>query len=281
MNNTVKEYMEAHDLQTRDATDVIEEFSDELAKMTGKCIDIGCGPASVTRKLLMPRMPPNVHIVGGDISKKMVEFAKQTHSDEERLSFIELDVEVEKIPKDLICAFDNVVSFYCLHWCQDTRKAFENIYQILRPGGRGLVLFLAYNDGFDSYLRIAEVPQYKSYMTDVEKYVPYFQHCDNPRAKMKKMLEEVGFKVLHCSLREKTFVYKSLEILKKHVVAVNPFINRMPEDIGEKFEKDLLREIVSGKISFANKNNGSKEEEKVLDRYYVLIAHFEKPDIGK
>ena len=44
------------------------------------------------------------------------------------------------------------------------RKVFDNIYQILRPGGKALVLFLASNSGFDAYLDVAKNPKYKTYM---------------------------------------------------------------------------------------------------------------------
>ncbi|XP_023245717.1 juvenile hormone acid O-methyltransferase-like [Copidosoma floridanum] len=273
--NDVKGYMEAHELAAHEDADLIEEFSDELAKMTGKCIDIGCGPASVTRKLLMPRLPPNVHIIGADISKEMVEFAKQTHSDEKRLSFIELDAEAEKIPKELICAFDNAVSFFCLHWCQNTRRAFENIYQILRPGGRALVLYVAYHKIFDCYLRIAQMSQYKPYMTEVTKFIPKFQHCDSPTVQMKKILEETGFKVLHCSLRKKTYIFRNLEIAKKHFVAANPFISKMPENVGKEFGNVLAREFAS------KKNKELNEEEEVLDLHHLLIIYLEKPEREK
>jgi SAM-dependent methyltransferase len=60
-------------------------------------------------------------ISGSDISKKMIDFAKDTHANEKRLSFIELNIEVDELPSNLINAFDNAVSFYCLHWCQNTR----------------------------------------------------------------------------------------------------------------------------------------------------------------
>lgn len=60
----VQEYVETHQLQTRDANDVIEEFGDEIAKMKGKCLDIGCGPAAVTRKLFMPKLPAEATVVG-------------------------------------------------------------------------------------------------------------------------------------------------------------------------------------------------------------------------
>ena len=60
-------------------------------------------------------------------------------------------------------------------------------------------------------------------------------------------------------------------------MAVNPFIDRIPEDMREQFKDDILRDIISSKISFVNTDNGTKEERKILDRYYVLIAYFKKP----
>jgi hypothetical protein len=62
--NGVQDYIEAHDLQTRDAADTIEEFGDEIHAMHGKCIDIGCGPATVTWELFMRKLPADATVVG-------------------------------------------------------------------------------------------------------------------------------------------------------------------------------------------------------------------------
>lgn len=44
------------------------------------------------------------------------------------------------------------------------RRTFENVYKLLQPGGKALLMFLGWNDGFDAYERLAKYPQYKSYM---------------------------------------------------------------------------------------------------------------------
>ena len=62
--NGVTEYVEAHEMQRRDAADVVEEFTDEILQMRGKCIDIGCGPATLTRELLLPKLPPRSSVLG-------------------------------------------------------------------------------------------------------------------------------------------------------------------------------------------------------------------------
>lgn len=62
--DSVEEYIDSSDLQRKDSLDVIEEFSDEIAKMHGRCIDIGCGPGSLTKDVLLPRLPPDAVVVG-------------------------------------------------------------------------------------------------------------------------------------------------------------------------------------------------------------------------
>lgn len=44
------------------------------------------------------------------------------------------------------------------------RKAFDNIYKLLRPGGKGLFMLLSWNDGFDVYKKLYANPRYRPYM---------------------------------------------------------------------------------------------------------------------
>ena len=59
-----EEYENASKFQHRDATEVIEEFEKEISGMKGKCIDIGCGPGTVTEKLILPKLSPEAELVG-------------------------------------------------------------------------------------------------------------------------------------------------------------------------------------------------------------------------
>ncbi|KAK0170944.1 hypothetical protein PV328_008720 [Microctonus aethiopoides] len=236
-------YTVAHDLQRRDASDIVEEFTDELAAMHGTCIDIGCGPGNITNDLILTKLPNDANIIGVDISNSMIKKAQENHNNEKRLKFFPLNIETDCFPITEIEKYDSAVSFYCLHWCQNMRKTLNNIYKLLRPGGHGLVMFLSYNDGFEAYKRIQNNPRFKMYLEDTMKYVPAFQNCSNPRAIMKKLLEETGFEVLHCSNREKTYIYESIETLQNHIIAVNPFVHRMPDDIKNEYVNEITKEI--------------------------------------
>ncbi|KAI4489447.1 hypothetical protein M0802_011119 [Mischocyttarus mexicanus] len=272
----VDEYLNASKFQYRDTLEIVEEFQKELAEMHGRCIDIGCGPGLVTNELILPRLPRESVIVGADISNAMLEHAKKNYRDNLRLSFLHLDIETSNLPEEQIERYENVVSFYCLHWCPNTRLAFENIYKLLRPGGKALIMFLAYNNGFDAYIRIHENPLFQPYMQDAHKYIPYFHHCNDSRGALRSILEDTGFNVLHCSKREKSFVYQNIQTLKRYALAVNPFISRIPDDYKKKFEDVLIREIISNKILFKNEAE-CQQEYSVLDRYHILVTYLQKP----
>lgn len=174
----------------------------------------------------------------------MTDYSNLNYADDKRLSFIVLDIETTELPSEENEQYDCVVSFSCLHWCQNIRQAFENIYKLLRPGGRALVEFIAHHDSFESYHEMKKNPQYEPYMRvtiatemirrtlnviisptsskraflftlqDLNRYVPYFQYCKNSRASLRRILEETGFIIIHCSEREKTFTYENQEMLR-------------------------------------------------------------------
>lgn len=142
----VEDYVnEGSSMQFRDAKDVIEEFSCELSNMRGKCLDIGSGGGNITKEMLLPILPhdaeivgekmkiwryarlfltKNLCVVGADISQAMVNYARQKYSDK-RLSYIVLDIETSELPSDQVAMYDNIVSFYCLHWCKDIWYIFS------------------------------------------------------------------------------------------------------------------------------------------------------------
>ncbi|XP_012221675.1 juvenile hormone acid O-methyltransferase isoform X2 [Linepithema humile] len=279
----VEDYVEASDLQRRDAKDVIDEFCYEIKKMQGNCLDIGCGPGFVTKKLLLPILEHDVQLVGADISETMVSYA-QKHNADEKLSYIVLDIEAPELPSDQIERYKNILSFYCLHWCNDLRFALQNVYKLLQSDGKALIAFLGHHGGFDEYVRCKQNPRYQQYLQDAHRYVPYFQRMKistnyktSIEISLRKMLQDIGFKILHCSKREKSYRY-SKQSLKDHAYAVNPFIHRLPDDIREEFIDHLVNEIIShnGLVPFESTKNEQDMYKNIVLRYYLMIAYVQK-----
>jgi len=59
-----RDYSASNIVQKYRISTIIEEFSDDLANIHGKCMDIGCGPGDITKDFLLPTLGPNARIIG-------------------------------------------------------------------------------------------------------------------------------------------------------------------------------------------------------------------------
>ncbi|KAM0727980.1 Juvenile hormone acid O-methyltransferase [Formica fusca] len=100
---------------------LLNEFEKDLKHISGKCMDVGCGPGNITKDILLPFLDPNVTMIGTDIMEKVVEYANKTYGDKERLKFEVLDIQTKKLPEKYISEFDHIFSFYTLQWCSDVQ----------------------------------------------------------------------------------------------------------------------------------------------------------------
>jgi len=60
-------YVSCNNIQKRNVSRLIDEFADDLIKMSGKCMDIGCGPGDITKNILLPSLDPNAIMIGKQI----------------------------------------------------------------------------------------------------------------------------------------------------------------------------------------------------------------------
>jgi juvenile hormone acid methyltransferase len=117
-------YNSSHDLQQRDAVQVLTKYVDSMDwKPRERILDVGCGPGFVTSQVLMPRLPANFGLlVGADVSPTMVQYANKTYK-HPKLSFVEFDLtnDIRDTSEMWAPGFDKIFSFYCLHWIPDHR----------------------------------------------------------------------------------------------------------------------------------------------------------------
>lgn len=92
-------------------------------------VSFGCGTGEIEAKLAQNAL--SVH--GTDASKKMIDYAQQTHLTQDRgnLSFEHCFVEDFKTNK----LHDLAFTASCFHWFEDKPKALKAISNSLRPGG--------------------------------------------------------------------------------------------------------------------------------------------------
>lgn len=60
-------YVSTNDVQKKWVLLLIKEFVENLKQMSGKCMDLGCGPGDITRNLLLPSLHPDATVIGKKI----------------------------------------------------------------------------------------------------------------------------------------------------------------------------------------------------------------------
>lgn len=94
-----------------------------------KILEIGCGTGEYTAKLA--KLFPKANIVGLDISKKVIEIAKNKCKDFPNVSFQVKSFYHSKLKTD---SFDVICGFYSLHHMNE-KKVLNEAYKLLKSGG--------------------------------------------------------------------------------------------------------------------------------------------------
>lgn len=186
----------------------VERFSLEYWDFNGyagkKVLDIGCGPGWITTRYARG----GAEVTAVDLTPKAVELTKS------HLEALGLNAEVREgnaetlpLPDD---AFDLVVSSGVLHHTPDTRKAFEETFRVLRPGGRAKITLYRKGvlhsravfplvKGLMRLLSVGHPGARKMYAQNVDEFVRQYDGEDNPvgiamtNRDWRSMLESCGF----------------------------------------------------------------------------------------
>ncbi|KAH1022079.1 hypothetical protein HUJ04_011533 [Dendroctonus ponderosae] len=275
--NEPKLYSKHNSLQTTDNIHVIENFLGLIDWTKGDnqtAIDLGCGEGYTTANILLPKLPPSLtRLVGCDISEKMIRFAKKARRNS-RLDFRQLDLMDGETCRRISGQFDHVFSFYCLHWIADQRKAFDNIRQLLKPGGDLLMSFLGTNPIYDVYESMSRNIQWASYFR--KEMVSPYHNCKNAKQKVTKLLQEAGFQDLRCVVEDRQHVFTSLKHMEKSIIAVDPILPKLSPEERVQYIKDFTKEvrnIYSCNVKWFE--SGSTESTPV--DYKLIIVYARKP----
>ncbi|XP_032688166.1 juvenile hormone acid O-methyltransferase-like [Odontomachus brunneus] len=274
MANPMK-YIQTNNFSHSTVQHLLHEFEEELGCMSGKCMDIGCGPGDVTRYTLLPALHPNAVVIGTDISEDMIKYAKELHANEERLEFEILDIQTKHLPEKHISAYDHVFTFHVLHWCADMRQVFENIYHLLRPGGTVLILTIISNDVFDILHELKKDNRYTSYMKHANNFIPVFHDSKHPHKDLKALLRSVRFNVHHCSHRERTFSAHDAQKIPEMILSfITQFFEDMPHDRIAELEDEFTQKYMNRR--FFHKRGSNQNEKIASDLHEILIVYAQK-----
>lgn len=108
---------------------------DALAPRPGeRLLDVGCG-CGQTSLALADRVSPGGEVVGIDLSRPMLEVARQRLAEERaaNVQFLEADAQTTAFER---APFDGVYSRFGVMFFADPTAAFRNLLAALKPGGR-------------------------------------------------------------------------------------------------------------------------------------------------
>ncbi|KAJ2950108.1 hypothetical protein O0L34_g11451 [Tuta absoluta] len=269
--NDAELYQQSNKLQKRDALQCLKEYEKKLRwKSSERVLDIGCGDGGVTTDILRQFIPKDfAALTGCDISEKMVNFANAHHGDH-RIQFVVLDIEGD-LPADFVRGFDHAYSFYTLHWIHDQDRAFKNIYDLLADDGECLLIFLGHMPLFDVFRSLARWPKWREWLRDVDRFISPYHDSQDPEKDIKRLMAKTGFRNITVKIKEKSFIYNSLQDCKNAVSAVNPF--KMSRSVEEEFLQDYMQLVRQMRLIDQVNNN---LDETIKTDYTLIVAYGRK-----
>lgn len=171
-----------------------------------KVLDIGCGNGAYTRKIL--DIVPDGSVLGIDASDNMLDLASAVTKDYANFSVQKSNVQSMNFNNQ----FDYIVSFWCLQWTSDIKKAFINMISALKPGGKLFTLFPAGDDPFImSYYALKESGQIEA-LNQFKAPMEYSQ-----LANLSQKLGNISCKELKVELCSQSITLPSLDVFRKFV----------------------------------------------------------------
>jgi ubiquinone/menaquinone biosynthesis C-methylase UbiE len=186
---------------------VAERFLPELQlNHQDRILDVGCGNGSFTRKIL--NKIPEGSLLGIDASENMLELAKAIIKEYPNFSVAKADVLALPYREE----FDAVVSFWCLQWAKDIYKAFDNMVNTLKSGGKMYALLPAGDDPYiTTYYALKKSGKYPQ-LNDFQAPVDY-SRLEN----LADRLSSLPCNRLHVERIQQSIKLPSLDIFRKFV----------------------------------------------------------------
>ncbi|KAG5890838.1 hypothetical protein JTB14_016216 [Gonioctena quinquepunctata] len=214
-------------------------------KNQASVMEFGHGDGGNFRESLLPHFPPYVkECVATDISESMVEYARknQVHPS---LKYYQLDIATKKVPDEFLNRFDHIFSFFVMHRVKDTKQAFTNMREMLKPGGSIFLTFFKNCPSDDIFKRMAEHPQWRKY--EQEMMITTFYDTPNVREKYVEILNETGFANHELFEEDAIYIFSDEEEFDNLFLSINSALPNIPEDKLKIYKKNYLEYAKTGK----------------------------------
>ena len=163
-----------------------------------KVLDLVCGTGYLA-SVLAERVGKTGQVVGIDSDKERIAVAESTHGSIGNLMFKEGSAETITAEG----SFDVVFSNYVIHWIQDKKLAFQNVFRCLKPSGTfAVVATLETSPFINSYLNLMEASKLEEYQRN---------HHSLTTKEIKDIALSCGFSVQYEAEIDCSFVFSSFD----------------------------------------------------------------------
>ncbi|XP_074599431.1 juvenile hormone acid O-methyltransferase-like [Brevipalpus obovatus] len=290
MNIEPKLYDQTNYSQRNDSKLIIEQLKKDYGQNKVELlIDVGCGSGNITQDIAQSINCDR--ILGIDLSDKMIEYAERTYSND-KIHFTVADAcdKWDKISKSIDVVegqADIVTSIYCLHWVSNQKRAMDNIYRMLKPGGKCYILIFSWSHLLPVQEQITFHP----------RWADFFKHLESDKIKVQKIdgieLRErekssAPFSVFECpseqerceqwskicrsanlepisvKIHDSVFYYDNVDSFKGELKALCHYLPLIPENKRDQFMDDYFEHMDKHFISIQGHLPRVRIEHQVL-----------------
>ncbi len=136
---------------------------------TDNVLDVGCGSGWLARRL--GQLVPEGRVVGMDISDEMIRVARRSSAEAENVLYVV--GEVGEIPWEGNF-FSHAISIESSYYWPDPAAAIQELFRVMRPGGRAWILINYYKDNLHCH-HWGESLSVKTHLLSAEEWSELFR----------------------------------------------------------------------------------------------------------
>uniref|UniRef100_A0A069DYB3 Putative farnesoic acid o-methyltransferase n=1 Tax=Panstrongylus megistus TaxID=65343 RepID=A0A069DYB3_9HEMI len=202
-------------------------------------LDVGCGPGINTYKNLTTFLPEGSTIVGVDISSEMVDFATKHYANSSMI-FRKLDITDTNLWSTWkMEEFSKVFCFFTLHRVVNQRMAYENMYNLLQPGGEILTITPIEDELNLLAPYLARLPKYAKYSESLNRMNLQFNPVKNDFNETTNILKQLGFQIKICETMYKTCCAPTVDFVIEFYGTTSYLSNILPKNLYDEALIDL------------------------------------------
>ncbi|XP_055942285.1 juvenile hormone acid O-methyltransferase-like isoform X1 [Argiope bruennichi] len=207
-------------------------------------LDVGCGPGGNTLQLILPLFPQAEKIFAIDFLPNMIEFAR-IHNCHPLIEYNAADIENWSMVQQWKGQISKIISIHCVQWLKDKKQGFQNMFELLKPGGEVAFCLVMESPVYASILALKSNSKWNKFVKDADDFVSDDHINKYESSRYLKLLMELGFDVLYFEQGVKSDPFTSDEEYRDFFASICALVPHVPSDQREEFKDDMFQEMLN------------------------------------